>query len=62
MGRFCPLEVRRRRRFDDPFEQPLRNADLDDGELPSDDFEEMRFEGPMPELALGGQPVEGHAS
>lgn len=56
---------RPRRRFqpeDDPFEMPLGNKDLDDGMLPIDDFDEdMGFDGPMPELALGGKlpPVEG---
>lgn len=57
---------RPRRRFqpdDDPFEMPLGNKDLDDGMLPIDDFDEdIGFDGPMPELALGGKlpPVEGN--
>eukprot|EP00434_Breviolum_minutum_P004570 symbB.v1.2.004031.t3/scaffold227.1/size261201/17 len=68
---------RPRRRFfqpeDDPFDFPLGNkdpmyflktvVDLDDGTLPMDDFdEEGRYDGPMPELALGGKlppAVEG---
>jgi len=58
---------RPRRRFfqpeDDPFDFPLGNKDLDDGTLPMDDFdEEGRYDGPMPELALGGKlppAVEG---
>ncbi|CAJ1447778.1 unnamed protein product [Effrenium voratum] len=37
----------------DPFDLPLGNMDLDDGELPMDDFEEEERSGPMPELAFG---------